>query len=91
MTVQDPRAGGLEFPCAFPIKAMGHASPHLDATVVGIVRRHVPDLAEGAVRVRPSRGGRYLSVTVNIRATSRDQLDAIYRDLTACERVLVAL
>ena len=81
----------LKFPCRFPIKAMGLAADGFDALVVGIVRRHAPDILEGAVTSRPSAGGKYLAVTVTIEAHSRDQLDAIYQDLTACEQVLVAL
>lgn len=81
----------LQFPCSFPIKAVGLAEEDFDAVVVGIVRRHAPDITEGAVTTRPSGGGRYLAVTVTVEAESRAQLDAIYRALTACERVLVAL
>jgi putative lipoic acid-binding regulatory protein len=81
----------LEFPCDFPIKAMGKADCGLDITVISIIRRHVPDLGEGAVSSRLSKQGNYLSVTVVVRASSREQLDAIYQDLTDCEQVLVAL
>jgi len=81
----------LQFPCSFPIKAMGLASETFDALVVSIVRRHVPDIGEAAVTVRPSAGGKYLAVTVTIVASSRAQLDAIYHELVACEQVLVAL
>ena len=81
----------LQFPCNFPIKAMGLADEGFDALVVGIVRRHAPDIGEGAVEARTSSGGKYLAVTVSIQAHSREQLDAIYRDLVACEQVLYAL
>ena len=81
----------LQFPCNFPIKAMGLADEGFDALVVGIVRRHAPDIGEGAVEARTSSGGKYLAVTVSIQARSREQLDAIYRDLVACEQVLYAL
>ena len=81
----------LKFPCEFSIKAMGLAAPDFDATVVGIVRRHAPDISEGGVRSRASKGGKYLSVTVTITATSKQQLDAIYQDLTDNERVLMSL
>ncbi len=81
----------LEFPCDFPIKAMGEASYGFDALIVGVVRQHVPDLNEGAVAVRESRNGKYLSVTVNIRATSQQQLDDIYVELSGHERVLMVL
>ncbi|HHM05708.1 MAG TPA: DUF493 domain-containing protein [Gammaproteobacteria bacterium] len=81
----------LKFPCDFPIKALGAQREDFDRLVVAIVRRHVPDLGEGAVSTRTSRGGNYLSVTVTVRATSRAQLDAIYRDLVDCEHVMMAL
>ncbi|MGD2082302.1 MAG: DUF493 domain-containing protein [Chromatiales bacterium] len=87
----EPADSPLAFPCQFPIKAMGLAEPGFDALVVEIVRRHAPDLAEGAVSTRPSRGGRYLAVTVTIRARSRAQLDAIYQALTDHEKVIMAL
>lgn len=86
-----PDESPLQFPCSFPIKAMGRADSGFDALVVRIVRRHAPDVGEGAVTARPSSGGKYLAVTVTVTARSRDQLDAIYRDLTACEQVLMAL
>lgn len=81
----------LEFPCDFPIKAMGRAADDFEATVVEIVRHHAPELTEAAVSVRESRGSTYLAVTVTIRATSREQLDNIYRELTAHEQVMMAL
>ena len=81
----------LKFPCQFPIKAMGKAGCELDITVVEIVRRHVPDLGEGAVYHRDSAQGNYTSVTVVVNATSRTQLDAIYQDLVDCEAVIMAL
>ena len=81
----------LEFPCQFPIKAMGKSSDTFEEHVVMLVRKHCPDLGEGAVVCRDSKGGKYLSVTVTVCATSRKQLDNIYYELTACEQVLMAL
>ncbi len=81
----------LKFPCSFPIKAMGKAEPDFDALVVEIVRRHAPDLHENAVRSRFSKSGRWLSVTITIKASSKAQLDAIYRDLTDHEKIVMAL
>ena len=81
----------LEFPCQFPIKAMGRDEGDFEALVVGIVRKHAPDLHDSAVQSRPSKAGNYLAVTVTVRATSRTQLDNIYLELTACEQVLMAL
>jgi uncharacterized protein len=80
----------MEFPCSFPIKAMGKATDDFDALIVEIVRRHHPDVTEGAVKSRPSREGKYISVTVIIEAQNREQLDNIYLELTAHESVLMA-
>ncbi|MGZ5007846.1 MAG: HP0495 family protein [Methylobacter sp.] len=81
----------LEFPCRFPIKAMGKSNIELDLLVIEIVRRHVADLHEGAVSTRPSKDGNYISVTVTVEATSKQQLDAIYQDLSDHPHVLMAL
>jgi len=83
--------GPLQFPCDFPLKVMGRAEAGFEAHVVTLVRRHVPDLGEAAVQTRASGRGNYLSVTVRVRARSRAQLDALYRELTASERVLMVL
>jgi putative lipoic acid-binding regulatory protein len=81
----------FNFPCEFPVKAMGKSCPELEIAVIEIMNRHVPDLGEGAVRMRPSSKGNYISITVTIQAQSREQLDAIYMDLTACELVAYAI
>ncbi len=81
----------LEFPCQFPIKALGHADRELDLRVIEIICKHVPDLREGAVKSRPSSGGKYTSVTVTITATSLAQIHAIYRELSDCADVLMTL
>ena len=81
----------LEFPCEFSVKAMGLTTDDLDALVFEIVSRHVPNLSEGAVRSRPSKGGKYTSITVTFEATSKEQLDAIYYALTDHERILMSL
>lgn len=91
MTEIEIEESALTFPCEFPIKAMGRADCELDTIVVGIVRRHAPDLTEGSIYSRASKNGNYLSVTVVVRATSREQLDAIYQDLVDCEQVIMAL
>jgi putative lipoic acid-binding regulatory protein len=81
----------LHFPCSYPIKAAGRADGDFAALVVAIVRRHAPDVDAAAVSLRESSGGKWLAVTVTIQAESRTQLDAIYQDLTADERVIWAL
>lgn len=86
-----PTESLLEFPCRFPIKAMGRAEPGFDSLVVEIVRRHAPDLREGAVISRPSKGGNWVSVTVTIEASSKAQLDAIYQALSDHDKIVMAL
>ncbi len=81
----------LTFPCQFPIKVFGEQSDAFEETIYSIIHAHVPDLTEGAIKARPSKGGKYLAITVTIQAQSQDQLDAIYRDLTASELVVMAL
>ena len=81
----------LKFPCESPIKAMGKATPELEIAVLEIMNRHVPDLGEGSVKTRESRNGNYISITVTIQARSRDQLDAIYMELTSCEHIVFAI
>ena len=81
----------LEFPCQFAIKAMGKNDLEFDLLVIEIVRRHVPELHEQAVTSRPSKGANYLAVTVMIQASSKQQLDAIYQDLSGHPQVLMAL
>lgn len=80
----------MKFPCKFPIKAMGIATDDFDILIMKIVRKHYPDVTEGGVSTKPSRKGKYISVTVTIEAQSKEQLDNIYLELTAHERVLMA-
>lgn len=81
----------LEFPCRFPIKVMGRNEPGFTELVVAAVRQHAGPVGDGDIGSRPSRGGRYLSVTVTFTAVSREQVDAIYRLLSATEQVLFLL
>lgn len=81
----------LVFPCDFPIKIMGRADLDFQAAMLAIVRKHVPTLGEAAVDLRYSKEGKYLSLTVMIQATSREQLDAIYNELSSDDRVMMLL
>ena len=81
----------LEFPCQFPIKAMGKADLELDLLVMDIVRRHAPDFNERTVTRRPSKDGNYIAVTVIVEASSKQQLNAIYQDLHDHPHVLMVL
>lgn len=81
----------LDFPCAFPIKAMGRSDGDLAGVVWSIVSSHAPETPADALRTTPSRHGRFVSVTVTITAHSRAQLDAIYHDLQSHGDVLATL
>ena len=81
----------LEFPCEFPIKMMGRDEAAFHAAARAIVERHAGSVSDDAIRRSHSRNANFVSVTITITATSQDQLDRIYRDLTANDEVLVAL
>jgi putative lipoic acid-binding regulatory protein len=81
----------LEFPCDFPIKVMGRQDSDIKALTRAIIERHTGPLPDSSVRVRTSTDGNFIAVTFQMTATSREQLDAIYRDLTGCRAVLMAL
>lgn len=81
----------MDFPCAFPIKAMGRNGGEFQSVVTEIVFRHAELVSGEQVRARASGAGNFLSVTITVSAQSRDQLDRIYQDLTDCEQVLMAL
>jgi putative lipoic acid-binding regulatory protein len=82
---------GLEFPGEFPIKVMGRHDSNLRALTQAVVERHAGPIAESRVRTRTSADGNFLALTYLVQAASREQLDSIYRELTACPAVLMAL
>lgn len=79
------------YPTQFSLRVMGEDKDSFARLIFGIVRNHVPELEEDRLTSRPSSAGRYLSVTITFVAQSREQLDAIYRDLSDEKRVLMAL
>ncbi len=81
----------MEFPCEFPIKMMGKDTPEFIATARALVEKHAGPLGDEAVQTAQSRHGRFVSVTVTISAKSQEQLDSIYRDVSAHDDVLMAL
>ena len=81
----------LEFPCKFPVKAMGRDEAGFETLVTKIILTHAEISIGVPVTSNSSSTGKYLSVTVTIEAVSKAQLDRIYQDLTDCEQVLVAL
>ena len=81
----------LEFPTEFPLKIMGRSKDGFAQLVHDIVRRHAPDYDGATMELRPSSGGKYLSVTCVINATSQEQLDALYRELSAHPDIAMVL
>jgi putative lipoic acid-binding regulatory protein len=79
----------LAYPCDFPIKIMGQTQPGFAQAILSVVLRHAPDFDAGTMEMRNSREGKYLSLTVTIRATSREQLDELYREL--CDHPMVKM
>ena len=88
---QAPADTLLEFPCVFPLKIMGRADDALAPAVLEIVRRHAPDFDGKTMVTRASSAGNYLSLTCTINATSKAQLDALYRELSGHPLIKVVL
>lgn len=91
MTGDDTITTLLEFPCDFPVKMMGRDTPEFHVTARALVEKHTGPLADGAIQTAQSRNGRFVSITVTVNAESKEQLDNIYRDLSAHDDVLMAL
>jgi putative lipoic acid-binding regulatory protein len=81
----------LEFPCEFPIKMMGYNTVEFRKLARTLVENHAGPVTDDAVQLSLSRNDRFVSVTVTIRATSQQQLDDIYRDVSSRAEVLMAL
>ena len=86
-----PQERLIEYPCLFPIKVMGTRVEGFTAALVSVARDFDPDFDEARLELRESRGGNYLSVTLTVTATSREQLDNLYRALTGHPLVKVVL
>jgi len=86
-----PAESLLTFPTEFPIKVMGKRVNGFAQAVVDVVRKHAPDFDPATLELRTSKEGNYLSVTATVHATSRAQLDELYRELTAHPLVKVVL
>ena len=81
----------IEYPSDFPIKIMGPMHETFTATIVEVVTQHDPDFHAGRLESRPSSKGNYLSLTATVRATSREQLDNLYRALSSHPMVKIVL
>ncbi len=81
----------IAYPIDFPIKIMGPNHPAFLPTMTALVRKHAEDFDEDQASLRPSKKGKYVSLTVTIRAVSREQLDNIYQELSDHPMVSMAL
>ncbi len=86
-----PSESLLTFPTEFPVKVLGKMQHDFAQQMLAVVMRHAPDFDATTMQMRPSREGHYLSLTFNINAVSRDQLDGLYRELSAHPMVSMAL
>lgn len=81
----------LEFPCDYPVKVMGRSTPDFRARMLQVLAVHAGQLEAAQITEKLSRDGNYTSLTVVVRAESREMLDRIYRDLHATGLVKYAL
>ena len=81
----------LTFPCDLPVKVLGRNATEFRDAAGEIVRAHYEDLGQEQISEQISRNGSFLSITFTVRAQSRRQVDALYRDLTASEDILMVL
>lgn len=84
---EERREPKLEFPCEFPLKVIGYNNDDFAGYTREVVQRHVPDLDLTTISQKVSGEGKYLSVSFLFIATSREQVDNLYRELTASKRV----
>ncbi len=89
--MSDPNASLIEYPCDFPIKIFGATHPDFVQAIAGVVKAHAADFDSSTIEQRSSSNARYLSLTCTIRATSREQLDNLYRDLSSHPMVKMVL
>ncbi len=79
----------IVFPCDFPIKVMGLRQHGFAQAILEVVKQHSPDYDASSVEMRSSREGKYLRLTITVKATSQQQLDDLYRDL--CDHSMVSM
>lgn len=79
----------IAYPTEFPIKVMGLTQTGFAQAVAEVVRLHAPDFDPATMEMRPSREGKYLSLTATVNATSREQLDGLYQAL--CDHPMVKM
>jgi uncharacterized protein len=86
-----PEQSLIKYPSAFPIKVMGTQVEGFTEAVVAIARQFDPAFDAATIESRPSKAGKYLGLTLTITATSREQLDELYRTLSTHPMVKIVL
>jgi uncharacterized protein len=86
-----PEQSLIEYPSAFPIKVMGTQVEGFTEAVVSIARQFDPAFDAATIESRPSKAGKYLGLTITVTATSREQLDELYRTLSTHPMVKIVL
>lgn len=86
-----PEQSLIDYPSAFPIKVLGANAEGFEAAMVAIARQFDPAFDAATVERRPSKGDKYLGLTLTVTATSRVQLDELYRTLSTHPMVKVVL
>lgn len=86
-----PEESLIKFPCDFTLKIFGLKSDEFEATVLVIIHKHAPNLSDRAIESRPSQQGKYCALSVTIHVDSKEQLDNIYRELSASPQVIMVL
>ena len=81
----------IKYPCSFPIKVMGAKADGFVHSIIQVAEQFDPSFDASTVELRPSKGGNYLGLTITVTATSREQLDALYRALSSHPMVKVVL
>ena len=81
----------LEFPCDLPIKIFGRNVDGFRATVVNIVSSYFDEPTNDDIRERLSRDNGYTSLTITIRAQTREQVDALYQELSKSDDIMMVL
>ncbi|SFE27763.1 YbeD family protein [Paracidovorax konjaci] len=86
-----PQDSLIEYPSRFPIKVMGRKADGFVHALTEVARRFDPDFDASTIELRDSREGNYLGVTLTVTATSREQLDDLYRALSSHPMVKIVL
>ena len=90
-TTRESSLDFLEYPCDFPLKVVGKTSAHFETVITKLIRLHVNESHDIAIKQNPSKKNTYVSLTVTFKAQSREQLETIYQCLYDCPDVMMTL